>query len=1002
MAKWQNVALISTIVAPLAFGAAPLGEALAQSTRPTATDVQVHKMEKQTGTGTDGQNVLWGSGDVLDKGLLSSAGYEAVKSSDFAFTAVQLNAEATGTDGKADKSVITKLDSKTGAPIFSTDKDITLGGKTYSWADLLTASLATSTYTNNTEGGKTKPTVNDYTVSLTLPSGVSEADFIAAVKDMNSIATVTQSTDATTGTASFNDLANGQWLVFETSKAANIKEKSVPMFLNLPAQKVFPTDTTDKWYGNATAADALNLYPKNYMDSGDVTVEKADSETGKQVAGAWIGLFQNLTDTEADTALKTVASFDAKTTNSAAIITALTGAGIDKAKIIGVQETTDTGTKFGSLNPGQTYQVLELVEPEGYLINPTLKSFTLSDADDTSKDEDANDGWVHYQNGKFTLNNFEPGVKKQVQIGDTVSKDDTTQGVDRGQDFNWLINADLPKQADLITDTTTYQFTDSVPFQTNWTNMSVDIANMGELFTVMHNGWTGKGGDTGNMVTYDNQKDGQATYKDRTDGTVKEYTDKAETLKAGVTVSASDADYANLVATGATLPAGVTDATSWQDWVNTNVHIYGYSSYYEYVNNGRTTKNQENGKLQIDLTPAAQRLFAEIASKSTKATTANEGMNIKLGARANSAAQASKIENDVTLDVKNTYDTETRTDTASTFDAGWEIVKTTSDGTTPLKGAYFDLAVRIPASTESTTSIDKRNALLNNFYQGKTADGTKLVYDRANAADTDDTTNPWLNMFYQAAISDQFTGSDSADLDTYKIVNDDTLTDAQKKSQIEALAYDSVVGSDDDLTLALANGSGHLHDRLISMMRASDYEADGQGVLYFMHKDADTGAYMPSMDMESGDPVIMGDVIWTPVAAWATTHITGTDGYIQYCGLAAGDYALIERQAPAGYTMLSSTATLAPSSGIGGTTFQHAVKFTLGMPNTTLTDGSPASGIINGTPDTSGVNKDMVIENYEKSIFPLTGGIGIFAFIMAGLALMGAAIWKRKKDLTRQ
>ena len=58
MAKWKNALLISTIVAPIAFGASPLGDAFAQADRPgkngttAATDVQINKMVKSDATGT--------------------------------------------------------------------------------------------------------------------------------------------------------------------------------------------------------------------------------------------------------------------------------------------------------------------------------------------------------------------------------------------------------------------------------------------------------------------------------------------------------------------------------------------------------------------------------------------------------------------------------------------------------------------------------------------------------------------------------------------------------------------------------------------------------------------------------------------------------------------------------------------------------------------------------------------------------------------------------------
>ena len=1001
MAKWKNALLISTIVAPIAFGASPLGDAFAQADRPSSTNVQVHKMETTT-DGTDSQNVLWGSGSEKDQSLLQ--GWNPATSDKFEFTAIQLNTTV--------KSVITEMDSDTGAPVFENTKTVlSYGGKDYTWADLLKAEPAAGyTYTNNKDDqGNTKPSVNDYTVSLTLPSGMTEAEFITDVEAFTKNTAIEENTVAGTGIASFNGLDNGQWLIFETSKDDDVKEKSVPMFLNLPTQKP-DASATDKWYGTGST-DALHLYPKNYTDSGDIIVDKKDDKTGASVDGAWVGLFQGISDDQRKKALTATKDLDPTKTSAADIIALLEGetVGLTADQIIGVQMTgatgTGTGTTFTSLNPGETYQVLELVEPAGYLINSDMSSFTLSTADDTTDDEDANDGFVHYKGGTFKLNNFEPGVTKKVQVGSTATQNDTTQGVDRGQDFDWLINADLPKDPTLITADTTYVFTDSVPYQTNWTDFAVDIAGLGEMFTVMHNGWTGQGGATGHHVAYDNQSTENVTYWDQDNGGAV-VTDTAHTLDQGVTVKATTADYANLTATGVALPAGVTDAASWVAWLNSNVHISGYSSYYEYVDGGRTIKGKgdaapTDGQLKIELSLAAQILFAQIADTNKTPVDGEGGLNITLGARANSAAQASKIENDVELKLSNPWDVETRTDTASTFDAGWEIVKTTADGETPLAGAGFDLAVAIPAG-DNAADKDKRAALLNNFYQGKNADGTAVVYDRKNATDTNPDTKPWLDMFYQAAISDQFTDSEYSSLDTYAIATNDDLTPEQKKSQIMAIAYNSAVTSDDDITLTVANNSNNLHDKLISMMRAADYETGGQGVLYFMHKDATTGAYMPDMNMGS-ENVVMGDVIWTPVAAWATTHITGTDGYLQYCGLAAGQYALIERQAPAGYTLITDTITL------NGTKFDHAKGIELGMPGTKLSDGStPASGVINGKadipadPNNPKDTDDIQIINYEKSIFPLVGGLGTLFAVIAGLLAMGLALLKRKKDMKNE
>ena len=46
--------------------------------------------------------------------------------------------------------------------------------------------------------------------------------------------------------------------------------------------------------------------------------------------------------------------------------------------------------------------------------------------------------------------------------------------------------------------------------------------------------------------------------------------------------------------------------------------------------------------------------------------------------------------------------------------------------------------------------------------------------------------------------------------------------------------------------------------------------------------------------------------------------------------------------------------------------------------------------------------KDMIVENYEKSIFPLVGGLGTLFAVIAGLLAMGLALLKRKKDMKNE
>ncbi|WP_195226164.1 SpaA isopeptide-forming pilin-related protein [Weissella confusa] len=82
-----------------------------------------------------------------------------------------------------------------------------------------------------------------------------------------------------------------------------------------------------------------------------------------------------------------------------------------------------------------------------------------------------------------------------------------------------------------------------------------------------------------------------------------------------------------------------------------------------------------------------------------------------------------------------------------------------------------------------------------------------------------------------------------------------------------------------------------------------DVKAGKTRWVYFMHEDMTTGEPMASMHSNASDP--MGDILWTIREDNATTHYSGPDGYLQYCGLAGGDYQLIEREAPSGYKLMT-------------------------------------------------------------------------------------------------
>lgn len=1046
MAKWKNALLISTIVAPIAFGASPLGDALAQA-RPGSknvdpyTAVNVHKMLKTT-DGTDAQDIYWGDGTTTsaDKFFTTAKGWsKAANATDkYTFTAYRMdlgNKVITGYEpAKITTDGTTSDNPNAGKPKFNTNKaeGLTIGTTQYSWDDLLSSDKVSTDSSKVNQDNRGKDTVSEYTITLDLPDGVTEEAFRTAlataeqdyVDDYNAGKEATdpalqlsdyyaQEKTTATGVAEFDGLHNGQWVVFETSSPDYVEagSEAVPMVLNLPMQQAAAANDDDGWFGQT---DKLNLYAKNYTKKGDLTVEKLDSKTGVGVEGAWIGLFTDKVNGTTAAAISDAVkglsqgSDDATTfigKIEAAIKTALPTGAVLSDYLVAIQMTGSNGTtKFNDLEPGATYGVLELVEPANYVVNPSLKTVTLSAADavkstDTNPnadtDSDASDGKVYYTGGEYEFGNFRPKVDKSIQVtgqdpdtwtgqgeegdpnkDDVIDPDnDDQQGVDRGEDFKWQIQSDLPDDG---TTFTTYKLTDTLPYQTNWYSAAIDVAGF-DLVNVAHNNPKNKGGLTGHGITYDNfaAADTPATETTGISGGVAVDTAMTDGTKmqGGVTMTPVSGVY-NALKTALGTDAAVqqyTDSTvvddaSFSAWLNKNMQISGRSSYYTFDDQNRVVEDHLDGQLVIQPNESAQKLFSALAAKTT--TASERTLNVILDARANSAAQASIINNKVQFDVANDYDSETDKDNVKTFDAGWEIVKTTADGETPLAGAGFDLAVQIDDG-------DKQDALLNNLYTADAPSGKKIYAADASS----DEQAAWLKMFTAAAKSEQF---------------EDYTYNGKAVGSLDAADMQAAAYQTGDI-----DGTTNLRAMLVSMTESGQYQENGQNTLFFMHKDATTGEPMAEMQFNaSGSTDIMGDVIWTPVQAWATTHYTGDDGYLQYCGLASGTYALIEVKAPEGYSMISSTVHL--GSAQGGMDLKHAEKFELGVPGTTLPDGTPASGVINGVPDTSGTNKDMIVENYEKSIFPLVGGLGTLFAVIAGLLAMGLALLKRKKDMKNE
>lgn len=127
--------------------------------------------------------------------------------------------------------------------------------------------------------------------------------------------------------------------------------------------------------------------------------------------------------------------------------------------------------------------------------------------------------------------------------------------------------------------------------------------------------------------------------------------------------------------------------------------------------------------------------------------------------------------------------------------------------------------------------------------------------------------------------------------------------------------------------------------------------------------------------------------------------VTGADGKLKLDALHVTDlvdnnavatpknYCLVETKAPEGYELLTKPVMFALPSATAGTPAGGATE---GEP----TEGEPTEGESSGTTATTFV-LELTVANIKSTSpnLPLTGGPGIIALVLAGLALIGGGAW---------
>ncbi|MCT0015203.1 SpaA isopeptide-forming pilin-related protein [Weissella confusa] len=981
MAKWKNIALISTIVAPIAFG---VGDAFAQANRPTndsdGTTVVLHKRETQSANdGTDAENLYWGNGQIETGNAFDSWTWEQ----GVTFTAFNI--------GK----VISI--NKDGSPKISDDPIPGASGLT--WDQVLIPNKGADRLSgNNSAPSDTK---SDYVIEFVAKGDFGVQELREALEKQDSKVEQVKFTATDKDGVTSRDLKNGNWIILEDFTSGNPASDdtatfATPIVLSLPMLNA-SKDGKNDWFGTADSDSYLHLYPKNYFDMGDLRVVKVDGDDQTTaIAGATIALMQLDQAGVADLNAELAAGLLGKDLDD--IKSTLSEYAKEDSLVYKEITDADAGVTFTDLMPGETYYVLEVQAPKGYLANSKLQQATLRAASITTGDntigttDDDND--VDHRGGTYQLKNYDiPSLDKDInvlkagaeelQVNEvkngkpvydnkdadynlTFEDNDTQFGVSRGKPFNYTV--DLETNGD-IASYTQFGITDIVPYQVeinSWTLYA--RAGVGGYVKA-----TKDGNEADGLVPILQavDPDGNETEHSTTDGlsqASQEYNSSDPNPKTrGVSFKFYSQEMATLFGYNG-------------DWINDKnadgykasleaqtqyiaanlIDMYGKSGEYHFDSENRAvqtdgSKTIFNGEMHIDFKPPFLQKYASwerFKNASTKQD--NASLVFKMNAQTNSAAQANvggdntkkdpssdevqtdMINNRVAFTFKNGYLTDTLYDQSQTHAVGWEFRKEDSKGNA-IGDAGFDLG-RVVTKENLDNVVSQLISANNNGHEVK----------RENLL----------------AMADKlgYTGDDDSKL---KQINDHL---AGQKQALEAAI-----------------------------------EKDGQAMVWFIHLD-DTDDKQPVIDA-MGSNMEMGDIYWVVDQELSTTHMSGMqdestpDGYFQYCGVADGRYVLHEAITPKGYKQMDDLKfTIGANDSFyvkdGKSTDDEYPLVTSAGDNQNMGSDNQITG------ENQGAGQNWAeIKNYKKSVLPVVGGVGALSLLFIGAIAMIASYIKRKTDM---
>lgn len=1029
MAKWKNAALITTLVLPLAITAGGEGVAVASQARPNQTTIKIHKQIRYDdtisglsndekyfawnhGSDEDGQHYFWGDGTEANKDTVTSDGNVVSSNNPFDWTNYrwvghdEYTVNYTPTDDFAGQNKVTWKDLWSDLPgvhfigiqlpdnVMTIDDDgepqiiakdakggvafTTSDGKDIYWQDILKAQLgvqhsdaANPSHETPKHNFNSKTGTDKYGMKHEVNHSASdfEVEFqqLGAAKDLTE-AQIRQAlvanyadTDETdpvfggkagavtdeNGVLSFNNITNGNWLFMEDLQdstpglAEMVTQHAAPIFLATPYLQ--PNAEVDS-KGNGT-------------NKGDLTIEKLDDDTGKALTGVQFAMLELTDDQLADLQEQIDAGLLSKSVTD--IKAYLKTLGTEDETLFYGTTGKDGKAKFSNLTPGKTYYALEISTPTGYMVNPTLQKVSLNSVNDTQVDPTVggDDMTVQAQGGTYTVRNDDSiALDKDINVQNPVTVDNlAVDGYDADGNPNYIDKATNNPYYD---DDTLWgvsrgkAFSYTVDAELNKNIGSYNKFNLVDSvpYQVNANSWTMyvqiDGVVTPLLQAVDTQ--GNANEHSTDDGISNESVAYDSDDHEGVSYKFAEGaeDFAkSLGYTGAFGKDADALAAQTAFVADNLLHMYGQSGNYQFDSEYRSVQSGENGTMNLDFKTDLLKGLGELIKDDT---TGHTSVVFKINAQTNSAAQADtdldgtdkSINNKVTLNY-NPYPNPTRmpdptplTDEAKTHAAGWDIQKVDENGR-PLAGAGFDLGRRV-----------NENNVENVISQLLTTDNNGNVMSR------------------------------------------DSLIKAADKLKL------AQTGSEDDKVAAATAYFNSQAEELRTAVK------NGQTpYVWFVHLEAPTaenqhGELQPIFDVMPSN-MQMGDIYWTTEQALATTHMSCDDGYLQYCGLADSRYILTESIVPDGYNkMADQKFTLA---GDENSWYLQDTSKLLEFP---LMNGDASDNKITGTNEDGSMSGEYLeVENQKqsKSIFPITGGVGILGALAAGLTVMGSAIFKHRR-----